>query len=264
VVTDLSGKKLAVIGAGSPGRADGKFADARFDDPQGMALDGDVLYIADRKNHCVRAADLKAGTVSTAAGTGEQVQETRLLDAPAPARTTGLNSPWDLHLSGKTLFIAMAGHHQIWTMDLEKKLIGPFAGDGRENIKDGPLFAARFAQPSGLTSDGKYLYVADAEVSAVRRVPMDGKGRVDTLVGRGLFEFGDIDGQYPASRLQHALAVQWLDGKLVVADTYNSKLKVIDPKDRTCDTFLGGRETRLFNEPAGLSFAGNKLYVGGR
>ncbi len=261
VVTDLAGKKLAVIGAGSPGYKDGSFTEARFDDPQGMALDGETLYIADRKNHCLRAADLKAGTVATAAGTGEQVQETRMLSEPAPAKTTGLNSPWALHLAGKTLFVAMAGHHQIWSMDLEKKRIGPYAGDGRENIKDGPLFAARFAQPSGLTSDGEFLYVADSEVSAVRKVPLTGRGRVETLVGEGLFEFGDRDGVGPQVRLQHALGVEYHSGKLYVADTYNNKLKVLDPKTRQCETFLGGGKEPLFNEPAGLSYADGKLYV---
>lgn len=261
VVTDLAGKKLAVIGAGSPGHKDGPFAEARFDDPQGMALDGETLYVADRKNHAIRAADLKAGTVSTVAGTGEQVQETRMLTEPAPAKATGLNSPWALYLAGQTLFVAMAGHHQIWSMDLGRKVIGPFAGDGRENIKDGPLFAARFAQPSGLTSDGKYLYVADSEVSAIRRVPLDGQGRVETLVGEGLFEFGDRDGVGPQVRLQHALGVAYHAGKIYVADTYNSKLKTLDPTTRRVETFLGGGKEALFSEPAGLSFAAGKLYV---
>ena len=166
VVTDLAGKKLAVIGTGTPGLKDGAFAEAQFNDPQGLALDGETLYIADRKNHSLRAADLKAGTVTLIAGTGQQVQESRGLDRPAPAKTTGLNSPWDIRLVGRTLFIAMAGHHQIWAMDVDQKTIGPVAGDGRENIKDGPPYAARFAQPSGLADDGKFLYVADSEVSA--------------------------------------------------------------------------------------------------
>ncbi len=260
VVTDLAGKKQAVIGTGSPGKADGPFSAARFDDPQGLALDGETLYVADRKNHCIRAADLKAGTVATIAGTGEQAQDTRLLSEPAPAKTTGLNSPWDLKLVGKTLFIAMAGHHQIWSLDLGRGLIGPYAGDGRENIKDGPLFAARFAQPSGLATDGKFLYVADSEVSAVRKVPLNGQGRVETLVGEGLFEFGDRDGVGPQVRLQHALGIEYHAGKLYLADTYNSKLKVLDPKTRRCETLAGGPDG-AFNEPAGLSYAAGKLYV---
>jgi len=260
VITDLAGKGQLVIGTGTPGRKDGAFSEAQFDDPQGLALDGDTLYIADRKNHCIRAADLKAKTLSTIAGTGEQAQDTRAIETPAPARTTGLNSPWDILLVGKTLYIAMAGHHQIWAMDLDKKTVIPFSGDGRENIKDGPHYAARFAQPSGLATDGKFLYVADSEVSAIRKVPLDINGRVETLVGEGLFEFGDVDGTGKDVRLQHALAVAMHDGKILIADTYNNKLKVLDPKTGECKSFVGGKDG-TFDEPAGLSVANGKAYV---
>src|SRR5947209_6739254 len=103
---------------------------------------------------------------------------------------------------------------------------------------------ASFAQPSGLTSDGKTLYVADSESSTVRALPLKGGGEVKTVVGRvqqrNLFNFGDIDGIGQVVRLQHALGVYFHDGKLYVADTYNSKLKVIDPEKRSCITFLGG------------------------
>ena len=183
----------------------------------------------------------------------------------------GLNSPWDLLLTGDRLFMAMAGHHQIWTLDLKAKMIQPFAGDGAENIRDGPHDVAKFAQPSGLATDGKNLYVADCEVSAIRKVPMDGKGRVETLVGKGLFDFGDRDGRgddpdpEKLALLQHAIGVAYADGEVYVADTYNSKIKAVDPKTKAVTTFLGGGEGRegnpRFNEPCGLSVAGGKLYV---
>ena len=89
------------------------------------------------------------------------------------------------------LFVAMSGSHQIWLYDLKAKKFGPFAGDSDENLLDGPHAKAKFAQPSGFASDGKTLYVADSEVSAVRTVPLNGTGEVGTLVGRGLFGFGD-------------------------------------------------------------------------
>ena len=261
VVTDLLGKKKAIVGSGSPGMKNGTFAEATFDDPQGLALDGDTLYVADRKNHSIRAVDLKAGTVTTAAGVGQQVQETRSMDRPGPALKTGLNSPWDLHIVGRRMFVAMAGHHQIWAMDLDKKEIGPFAGTGRENIKDGPTYAANFAQPSGLTDDGTFLYVADSETSAVRKIPLTGEGRVETLVGTGLFDFGDADGIGIAAKIQHALAVKAYDGKLIIADTYNGKLKLLDLKTKSVTTWLGVTPETAFDEPAGLSIAAGKLYV---
>jgi sugar lactone lactonase YvrE len=263
VITDLAGKKIAVAGAGEPGADDGPFSAARFNDPQGMALDGDTLYVADRKNHVIRALDLKAQTVKTFAGNGDKGEDR---DAGGPARKVALNSPWDLLLHDKALYVAMAGHHQIWKLDLTKGQIEPYAGSGRENIRDGTLLSSNFAQPSGLATDGTNLYVADSEVSAVRAVPLDGKGEVRTIVGEGLFKFGDVDGEGDRVRLQHALGVAFHDGKLYVADTYNSKLKVLDPEKRTCKTFLGGEPegwlaTPLFNEPAGISFADGKLYV---
>jgi len=266
VITTLDGKKVAVIGTGEPGKADGPFARAQFNDPQGMALDGDTLYVADRKNHLIRALDLKKETVKTIAGTGEQGQSRR---RGGPALKTGLNSPWDLWLHGKTLFIALAGHHQIWTLDLAKEELAPYAGNGREHIIDDELLRSSFAQPSGLASDGKTLYVADSEASAVRAVPMNGEGDVKTVVGVegvDLFQFGDRDGVGDRVRLQHALGVVYCDGKLYVADTYNSKVKVIDPKQRTCTTLVGGEGDGWLagpplSEPAGISCANGKLYV---
>ena len=265
VITDLDGKKIAVAGAGEPGRADGPFDKAGFNDPQGMALKGDTLYVADRKNHLIRALDLKARTVKTIAGTGEQDRDSRRHKG-APLKV-GLNSPWDLCLVEDTLYIAMAGHHQVWALDLNKDSIAAFAGYGYEFIHDGSLDKACFAQPSGLASDGKTLYVADSEGSAIRAVSL-ADGEVKTLVGvvdRDLFRFGDVDGVGDKVRLQHALGVAFHAGNLYVADTYNSKIKVLDPRKRRCTTLAGEQAGWLvgtvFREPGGLSLAGEKLYV---
>jgi DNA-binding beta-propeller fold protein YncE len=228
-----------------------------------MALRGDVLYVADRKNHLIRALDLRNHTVSTVAGTGRQESESR--ESGGAARAVGLNSPWDLCSVGQTLYVAMAGHHQIWALDLLKQTIFPFAGDGRENIADGPRSDASFAQPSGLATDGKTLFVADSEVSAIRAIPLDGSGLVRTIVGTGLFDFGDVDDTGDRARLQHALGVAYGEGRLYVADTYNSKIKLIDPSTRRSLTLAGGKGGWLagpvLNEPGGLSVARGKLYI---
>jgi DNA-binding beta-propeller fold protein YncE len=259
VVTDLDGKQIAVVGSGKAGRTDGAYDRASFNDPQGLALDGDNLYVADRKNHLIRAVDLKKKTVRTIAGIGRQGTDIRRGGA---ALSTGLNSPWDLLLHHGDLYIAMAGHHQIWVMDLAKHTVAPFAGSGMENLKDGLRAASCFAQPSGLATDGINLYIADSEVSAVRAVPLDGRGAVTTLVGEDLFVFGDKDGVGPVARLQHALGIVYVEGKLYVADTYNSKIKTLDPRTRSCTTFVGGdKKAKLFDEPGGISHANGKLYV---
>jgi thiol-disulfide isomerase/thioredoxin len=263
VITSLNGKKIAVAGSGIEGLKDGSFAEARFSDPQGMALVGETLYVADRKNHALRALDLKNQTVKLVAGTGEQDRTGR--HGGGNAFKVGLNSPWDLLYHKDKLFIAMAGHHQIWAYDPARQIVEPYAGNGREDIGDGPLAESSFAQPSGLATDGTNLYVADSEISAIRSLPLGGKGAVRTIVGEGLFEFGDVDGEGDKVRLQHALGVAYRGGKLYVADTYNSKIKLIDPSTRKCTTFLGDpagwAKAKMLNEPGGLSFAGDKLYI---
>ncbi len=260
VITDLAGKKIAVAGTGKPGREDGPFDKASFADPQGLALKGELLYVADRKNHLIRVLDLKEKTVRAVAGTGEQQRVPR----GGPVLKTGLNSPWDLLVHKNTLYIAMAGHHQIWSMDLTREAaIGPLAGTGLEGLVDGANARSCFAQPSGLATDGATLYVADSECSGIRAISLTPRGGVRTLVGTGLMDFGDRDGVGRQARLQHALGIVYAERKLYVADTYNHKIKVIDPIRCTCTTFVGpdsaGRPQ--FNEPGGISYANGKLYV---
>lgn len=265
---------LNVIGGagGREGFANGDYASAQFNWPQGLTLDvaTNTLYVADTGNHAIRAVGLSAETVSTAAGTGEQNREFRNRLQRGPAATMALNSPWDLVFHGGTLYIAMAGPHQLWSLDTASGEVGVYAGSGAEGLLDGPLFEAQLAQPSGITisPDGKTLYFADSESSSIRACDVDPGGHVRTLVGVGLFDFGDVDGVGDEARLQHALGVAaGADGLLYVADTYNSKIKVIDPATRESRTLFGGDQGQRdgadpqFYEPGGLSYADGKLYI---
>ncbi len=257
VITDLQGRVLEVIGSGRAELADGGYADAGFFLPQGMTLaDDDTLYVADTENHAIRRIDLAEKQVSTAAGTGRQ---TYLHQDLAPARGTALNSPWDVLFHQGLVYVAMAGQHQVWVYEPASDSLRAFAGSRREELKDGPLLEAGLNQPSGLAVDAGYLYVADSEASAIRRADLDPDGRLETVVGRGLFEFGDVDGKGRRVRLQHPLGVAVYEGLLLVADTYNSKIKRIDPEARRSVTFVGG--DGQLDEPGGLSVAGERLYV---
>ncbi|RMG47967.1 MAG: hypothetical protein D6723_15660 [Acidobacteria bacterium] len=265
VVATLAGRVIDVIGRGEMGFEDGSFEQAMFNHPQGLALDGDILYIADTDNHAIRRADLKRRRVITLAGTGEQARGFR---AAGVGSLMPLNSPWDLIVHDGTLYIAMAGWHQLWKMDLKTLKIEPYAGSGREARIDGPLRQAALAQPSGITTDGDKLYFADSEASAIRSADLDPRGRVETIVGLDLFEFGDRDGIGSRVRLQHPLGIAYHDGLLYVADTYNNKIKSIDPRTRRATTLWGTGEAGLrdgraplFDEPGGVSVAGGKLYI---
>lgn len=265
VVTDLTGRVQAVIGSGPAGLRDGSFESAQFFRPQGMTLaDENTLYVADTENHALRRVDLAAGLVATVAGDGTQVY---LRVDSAPAGETGLNSPWDVLYHDGLVYVAMAGQHQLWVYDPAGETIRLFAGSGREELRDGPLLQGGLNQPSGLATDGRLLYFADSEASAIRSADLDPAGALATIVGTGLFDFGDVDGVGDAVRLQHPLAVAYQDGLLYVADTYNSKIKRVDPAARRVQTLFGGPagwqdgpEPR-FDEPGGLSVAGDRLYI---
>jgi DNA-binding beta-propeller fold protein YncE len=264
VITRLDGTLIETIGTGAAGAADGPFDKASFYRPQGLAIDGNDLYVADTENHLIRRIDLKAKTVQTVAGTGQQSRD---YFRQGPARTIALSSPWDLQLVGRQLYITMAGTHQIWKLDLDKQEVSTFAGSGREARQDGSLLEAGFAQPSGITSDGKKLYVADSESNIIRAIDLS-DGRVETLVGGDLFEFGDVDGTGDDVRLQHPLGVLAQGDKILIADTYNHKIKELNPAARSVRTFLGiGKPGQAdgtspsFYEPAGLSVANGRLYI---
>jgi sugar lactone lactonase YvrE len=264
VVTRLDGTLVETIGTGDIGAADGAFDKATFYRPQGLALSGDSLYVADTENHLIRRVDLKTRIVETIAGTGQQSHD---YFKSGPARTIALSSPWDLQLVGHVLYIAMAGPHQIWQLDLDKNEVSTFAGSGREARLDGPLSKAGFAQPSGIASDGKTLYVADSESNIIRAIDI-AAGTVKTLVGGDLFEFGDVDGTGDDVRLQHPLGVIAFGDKVLIADTYNHKIKELDPKrDKVTSLFGSGKPGQAdgasasFYEPGGLTLAHEKLYV---
>lgn len=257
-----------VYGSGTPGLVDGPAPRARFQSPQGMALQGNFLYVADTENHALRRIALDGRTVQTVAGTGVQAAP---IPIPGDGRSTALNSPWDLDWALGGLHIAMAGSHQLWSLDPSSGAVSPLAGDGREALKDGPRLGARLAQPSGICWDGENLWFADSETSSIRSVSPSENGEVRTSIGQGLFDFGDVDGDRSIARLQHPLGITPApNGRLFVADTYNNRIKVLDPRRGVIRRFAGTGEAGFddgpldqacFWEPGGLSFAGDHLYI---
>jgi DNA-binding beta-propeller fold protein YncE len=267
VVSTLNGEVQQVIGTGERGADDGGFDEASFWQPQGLALSGETLYIADTGNGSIRAANLSTGQVSTIAGTGEQGLG---MPEAGPARSTALRSPWDLELADGWLYIAMAGTHQLWRLSLKDGEIEPFAGDGVEAIRDGDRTRAWLAQPSGLSLERDRLYFTDSETSAIRYVELPPGDQVKTLVGTGLFDFGDIDGAGDQARLQHPIGLTVHEGTVYVADSYNHRIKRLDPESRHVTAWIGSGEAgdvdgtgldASFDEPSGLSVAAGSAYI---
>ncbi|GAC1540960.1 MAG: hypothetical protein NVS3B10_05570 [Polyangiales bacterium] len=250
VVFDRSFAAKEVIGSGLAGMTDGSYAEASFRKPQGLAVSGDLLYVADTENHAIRVVDRKARTVKTVAGTGE-IAHTQL-EERGNARATALRSPWDLVVVKDRVYVALAGSHMIAALDPKAGTIEPWAGDGIERRYDNTGTDASFAQPSGLNTDGTTLWVADSETSSIRAVTLATR-EVKTLVGKDLFVFGDVDGAPDLARLEHPLGVAVVGRALFIADTYNSKIKRLDLATSTVRTIAGARDHKELFEPSGLA-----------
>ena len=260
VVATHDGRVERIVGGvRGVGRADGRYDAVAFNDPQGMSSDGSTLYIADRGNHALRALDLDLFWVRTLAGTGHKGSSRGAMD-PARPLEVALRSPWDVQCVGQYVLIAMAGSHQIWLYDTEKHEVGAWAGSGAEDHVDGALHEAAFAQPSGLDLVGTWLMIADSEVSSVRAIDLE-EGRAASIVGQGLFDFGDVDGAGDEALLQHPLDVAAIGDVLYVADTYNHKIKAIDLRTRAVSTVFGTGDPNVLNEPGGMCAVGERLLV---
>ncbi|HET7232422.1 MAG TPA: thioredoxin-like domain-containing protein [Longimicrobium sp.] len=265
----VTGRLVRAFGSGRPGWMDGPAHAAAFRAPHGLALAGQALYVADTENHLVRAIDLAGGRVHTVAGVGDQARGPQ---AAGPALDTPLNSPWDVLWKDGRVYVAMAGPHQLWRLDPAQGTAEPFAGSGAEEVYDADLALAALAQPSALATDGGRIYFADAESSAIRYAAPGADVR--TIVGTGLFDFGDREGKGDDVRLQHAQGIAWWarERKVLVADTYNHRVKAVDPYTREARSLAGGGEPGLvdggpgearFWEPGGIAITpdGTRAYV---
>lgn len=282
VVTDLEGRFLLQVGgAGGEGFRNGSFETAAFNRPQGMAYDStrNVLYVADTENHALREINFVSETVSTLAGDGTKGQDYK---GGRSGTSQVLNSPWDVAVDklGQNVYIAIAGQHQIWRHDVETGVTSVFSGNGYERNQNGQRGTdTAYAQPSGLSFDPeeKELYVADSESSSIRAVNLaTGGSRLcaggDPNFSDNLFQFGDRDGVGSRAQLQHPLGVLYgSDGKLYIADSYNHKMKVMDPRTLEVVSLVGtgvagfkegrGKEAQL-SEPAGLAEGLNgQIYI---
>jgi thiol-disulfide isomerase/thioredoxin len=249
------GRIMRVFGSGNAGFYDGRNNEAGFNGPTALALGRDVLYVADTGNHALRRIRLMSGEVETIAGTGKPASGPPEAGLP---RTIALSSPSGLAMGNDKLYIAMAGMHQIWVLDLTTQSLGPWVGSGREEQLDGYGEFSAFNLPMGLSVGKDALYVADAGGNSLRAVRLS-DGAVSTLVEGNPFEEGDQDGGLPA-RLAGPKAVAADPGRNVVwiADSINGKLKL---------HALGKAETKTLNlnyalnDPHGLALGAGHLWL---
>jgi DNA-binding beta-propeller fold protein YncE len=276
IVSDLDGKVEAVIGNGESPLAEiehsGVFSERAFDqplfdNPHGVVIDGETLYVSDAGTHTIVKVGLVAGTAETIAGTGER---SLYRHQGGDALTTPLNSPYDLSLHEGVLYVAMAGFHQLWAMNIAESTVSPFAGDGGEDIHDDLKSKARLAQPFGIEVSNNAVFFIDSETSALRVSAIADEGRVVTLIGKGLFDFGDVDAVGKDALFQHPQGLAVSKDVIYVADSYNNKIKSVAIGSLLVGTIAGSGKAgdvdgfsniAQFSEPAGVAVAGNRIYI---
>ncbi|MDX2456490.1 MAG: thioredoxin-like domain-containing protein [Gammaproteobacteria bacterium] len=257
LVLSSRGHMLRQYGSEAAGFIDGNGTSAAFNNPQGMTLANDFLYVADEGNHAIRRVHILTDDVETIAGSGKIGQPIPgLCKTPLNA---GLNSPCDVVFKDGKLYIAMSGSHQVWRLSLVANTLEVFSGSGMEGLLDGSATTAAFSQPSGLALLFNRLYAVDAGASAVRELDIE-TGAVRTIVGEGLFDLGDQDGAGTVARLQYPLDISadQMHRMLWVTDTYNNKIKRIGVNSEFVSSVAV--DCRL-DEPGGLVFHNDTLYI---
>ena len=168
---DSRGVVSTVAGCGEYGyRGDGGQAvQACLDRPYGLCVapGGDLLFIADYGNHCIRRVELSTGVIATICGTGRPGYS----GDGGPGRLASLNAPyWVALWKEDVLLIADAGNHCIRAMNLSSGLVKTVCGSGEPGYVDSDdPSRMRLRIPAGMAVRHNELIIADYGNNAIRR-----------------------------------------------------------------------------------------------
>ena len=181
-----TGVVTTVAGTGDNGSANGTGTSASFYEPQGITTDGTNLYVAERVNHLIRKIVISTGAVTTVAGTGSY----------GSANGTGTSAsfcyPIGINKDGTNLYVADLCNHLIRKIVISTGAVTTLAGTGSSGSANGTGTSASFSYPSGITTDGTNLYVADYDNHLIRKIVIS-TGAVTTVGRHRILWFGKRD-----------------------------------------------------------------------
>ncbi len=227
-----TGKVTTLAGAvGQTGRADGALGSARFNQPQGLALDvaAQRLYVADTTNRSIRRIDLEAGQVTTLA-----------LTSAADASFEGFDAPVGLALDQGRLYVTDYTDSIVAVIDLQAAVVSTFAGQyGSPGLADGAGGVATFLGPQGIAADGRgSLFVADNRAQTVRKIDV-ATAAVSTLAGQPTVQ-GSGDGLGSAALFDNPIGVAANSlGDVFVSDSLNDTVRRVKASNRAVTTPIG-------------------------
>ncbi|MGA7826766.1 MAG: hypothetical protein WCA04_03840, partial [Geobacteraceae bacterium] len=179
--------------------------------------------------------------------------------------------PIGITTDGTNLYVTDRTQHTIRQIGLTSpNTVSTLAGTaGTSGAADGTGTAATFNEPSGITTDGTNLYVADRLNYEIRQIVIS-SGVVTTLAGTGSTGFLDGDGTAAGFNQPNGITT---DGtNLYVTDRFNYTIRQIGIASPNTVTTLAGTAgtigsadgtgaTASFNEPYGITTDGTSLYV---
>ncbi len=256
----MSDPATTLAGSGTAGYADGPGAQASFNCPRGVAIDGEGhVIVADQSNHRVRkiAPD---GTVTTLAGSGTGGY------ADGRGAQASFYNPNGVAIDGEGhVIVADQSNHRVRKIAPDGT-VTTLAGSGTGGYADGRGAQASFHNPSGVAIDGEgHVIVADQSNHRVRKIAPD--GTVTTLAGSGTIGYADGPGAQAGFNNPRGVAIDG-EGHVIVADCSNHRVRKIAP-DGTVTTLAGsgtigyadgpGAQASFYN-PSGVAIDG----LGGR
>lgn len=229
-VTIATGEVTTLAGSTTAGYADGVGKTAKFYYPIGITTDGTNLYIADSGNHMIRQVAIATGEVTTLAG------------STAAGSTDGIGTsarfctPYGIATDGTNLYVAESGNNMIRKVAIATGEVTTLAGSTTSGFVDGSGSAARFSQPSGLTTDGANLYVTDTVNNTIRKVVI-ATGEVTTIAG--YMTLGSADGSGISASFHYPGGIATDGTNLYVADTGNNMIRKVVISSSVVTTLAG-------------------------
>jgi hypothetical protein len=213
-----NGEMITIAGLpGTSGAQDGTGSSARFNSPEGITTDGVNLYVVDTNNHAIRQVVISTYQVTTLAG---------LMGTAGVSDGTGtaarFNTPAGITTDNTNLYVADYGNQTIRKIVISSGLVSTIAGTaGSATFADGTGGVARFYSPYGITYDGTYLYVADYNNHAIRKVTPS--GTVTTIMGAPTSTYDTVSGPIGSSFVRFPTMLQWTAQGLFIANDYGIK-----------------------------------------
>ncbi len=214
--------------AGITGTSDGVGANARFNQPSGVALDAaQNIYVADNRNRTIRrlvpfGTNWHVTTIAGLAGVSGSAD-----GANSTARFAG---PLNLDLDpAGNIYVADNGNNDIREITPvgANWVVTTLAGSTTAGYADGMAGASLFNNPTGIAVDAAgNIYVGDTFNAAIRKIAPLGTNYVVTTLGGMPQQPGYADGAGPLASFNNprGVAVDKV-GNVYVADAGNNAVR---------------------------------------